>query len=182
VGIAQKLRKIRTERKISLQELSSKTGLSVTFLSRLENDKANVSVLNLRTIAKALDIPIASLFSEDERSRVKICRPDQRRKMVLNVCDGKKVTEEWLLSDSSAKIEPAVITLPPGTNGGPPFAHEGDEFLWVLKGSLSFRLEDETISLEEGDSLYYPAELPHQFINNSSKKTRVLVVATPWSF
>ena len=98
------------------------------------------------------------------------------------VCEGKKVTEEWLLPDSNVKLEPAVVSLPPGTNGGPPFSHEGEEFVWVLKGSVRFHLGSEVFNLEQGDSLYYPATIPHQFFNDTQKKSLLLFVATPWSF
>lgn len=181
-GIAQKIKQIRNSVGMSLQELSQKTGLSMTFLSRLENDKANISILNLRAVANALGVPIASLFSEDQRSQIKLSRVGQRRKMVLMVFNGKRVTEEWLLPDSNVKLEPAVVSLPPGTNGGPPFSHEGEEFVWVLKGNVRFHLGNEVFYLEQGDSLYYPATLPHQFFNESQKKALLLFVATPWSF
>ncbi|MGB9833685.1 MAG: helix-turn-helix domain-containing protein [bacterium] len=181
-GIAQKIKQIRNSIGMSLQELSRKTGLSMTFLSRLENDKANISILNLRAVANALGVPIASLFSDDRQSQIKVSRAGQRRKMILMVFKGKKVTEEWLLSDSSAKLEPAVVSLPPGTNGGPPFSHEGEEFVWVLKGNVRFHLGAEVFNLEQGDSLYYPATIPHQFFNDTGKKALLLFVATPWSF
>lgn len=181
-GIAQRIRQIRLSLGMSLQDLSRKTGLSMTFLSRLENDKANISVLNLRAVANALGVPIASLFTQDDQSLVKVSRAGKRRKMILMVFGRKKVTEEWLLPDSNAKLEPAVVTLPPGTNGGPPFSHEGEEFLWVLKGKVRFHLGSEVFYLEEGDSLYYPATLSHQFFNDTGKKAVLLFVATPWSF
>ena len=182
IGIAQKIKQIRNSVGMSLQELSQKTGLSMTFLSRLENDKANISILNLRAVANALGVPIASLFSEDQRSQIKLSKAGQRRKMVLMILNGKRVTEEWLLPDSNVKLEPAVVSLPPGTNGGPPFSHEGEEFVWVLKGNVRFHLGNEIFYLEQGDSLYYPATIPHQFFNESQKKALLLFVATPWSF
>lgn len=181
-GIAQKIRQIRLGQGMSLQDLSRKTGLSMTFLSRLENDKANISVLNLRAVANALGVPIASLFSQDDQSLVKVSRAGKRRKMILMVFGRKKVTEEWLLPDSNAKLEPAVVTLPPRTNGGPSFSHEGEEFLWVLKGKVRFHLGSDVFNLEEGDSLYYPATISHQIFNDSDKKALLLFVATPWSF
>jgi len=102
--------------------------------------------------------------------------------MTLMVCEGKRVTEEWLLPDSSAKLEPALVTLPPGTYGGPPFYHEGEEFLWVLKGTVRFHLGADVFTLKEGESLYYPATMAHQFFNDTKKKAILLFVATPWSF
>jgi mannose-6-phosphate isomerase-like protein (cupin superfamily) len=148
----------------------------------VENDKANISVVNLRQIANALEVPLASLFLDDVEASIQLLRKEERRPMILNICDGKKCTEEWLLHDSKSKLEPALIRLPPGTEGGKPFGHEGWEFIWVLKGNVLYQVGTAEYELKAGDTLYYQCVLPHYFRNNGKRTAEFLVVATPWSY
>jgi transcriptional regulator with XRE-family HTH domain len=181
-GIGPRLKNFRAVSGLSLQELSQKTGLSIPYLSRVENEKANISVVNLRQIANALEVPLASLFLDDVDTSRQLLRKEERRPMILNVCNGKKSTEEWLLHDSRSKLEPALIRLPPGTEGGKPFGHEGWEFIWILKGDVLYQVGTTEYELHQGDTLYYQCILPHYFRNLGKRTAEFLVVATPWSF
>lgn len=180
-GIAQSLHRIRAGAGQSLQELAQKTGLSLPYLSRVENDKANISVVNLRLIANALGVPLATFFMDEAQSTIKLSSKSQHRKLVLNVCNGRKVTEEWLLTDPEAKLEPAIITMPSGTYSNP-LSHEGFEFIWLISGEISYTVGSEIYQLVRDDVLYYPAVLSHHFANDGKKKAVFLVVATPWSY
>jgi transcriptional regulator with XRE-family HTH domain len=181
-GIGQRLKALRAVAGLSLQEMAEQTGLSVPYLSRVENEKANISIINLRQIANALEVPLASLFLDEIEASIQLSRKEERRAMILNVCEGKKCTEEWLLTDPKSKLEPALIRLPVGTNGGKPFGHEGWEFIWVLKGEIHYTVGASEFDLHEGDTLYYQAILPHYFRNDGKKTAEFLVVATPWNF
>jgi quercetin dioxygenase-like cupin family protein len=76
-------------------------------------------------------------------------------------------------------IEPLLVELPPRYEGPPPFAHEGEEFGYILEGELTLLIQDEIYELKEGDSVHFLSRVPHTWKNTGEVPMRAIWVVTP---
>lgn len=180
-GIAKRR---RLELGMTLEQVTAKTGLSVSFLSRMENGKLDrVTVVDLMRVANALDMPVVDFLLDEVRSRVMVTRAGKRRQAVRNVTETGDVVQEFLVDARNVKMEPTIIEVPPKGTSGAAITHEGEEFVMVLHGSLVYHIgTDGRYELEEGDAIYYAATAPHRWENPTRKRVRFLAVSTPPSY
>ena len=87
------------------------------------------------------------------------------------------------LVDGDAVMDPSILNVAPGADGGGSYSHDGEEFVFVLEGVFEVILnESEKYHLNEGDTLYYPSQLSHRWRNPGPSSARVLWVNTPPTF
>lgn len=177
-------RQRRLELGFTLEDLARQTGLSVSFLSRLETGKlARVTAVDLMRVATALQTPVVTFFLDESRDRVMVTRAGERRQAVRNVSRAGEVTQEFLVDARNVKMEPTLIDVPPRADSGKAITHEGEEFVTVLRGELVFFVGDDArYELAEGDTIYYPATLPHRWENRTRRRVRFMAVSTPPSY
>ena len=87
-----------------------------------------------------------------------------------------------LLAWGNTVMEPHLFTIAPGAGSGDSYAHEGEEFLYVLRGVLNIALEGQWYVLHPGDSFYFESNTPHTWRNTGKAETVVLWVNTPPTF
>jgi transcriptional regulator with XRE-family HTH domain len=183
--IGNKVRDLRQKNRYTLQDLATKTGLSKPFLSQIENDHVVPPIATLLKLARALSVGMAYFFQdevssekisvtrEEERIRVER-RPHQERGQVNYVyvaLDTKKANKN---------MEPFLVEFPTQETEEMVFnSHEGEEFLYVMEGSVEFRSVDRVEILNPGDSIYFESGLSHSFRCISRKPARALAVI--WS-
>jgi transcriptional regulator with XRE-family HTH domain len=180
-SIGARLIDLRTERGLTLQQLADKCDLSVSFLSQLERDKVNISVANLKKIAFALDISMASFFDTNNSDGAKglVTRTAERRKLALAEA-GWQI--ESILPEDATRIEAFLVRVAPGCQDNTAYPHQGEEFSLVLKGSIRYVVGDESYLLATGDTIYHKSNVPHLWQNNGEEEVLVLTVATPPAF
>jgi quercetin dioxygenase-like cupin family protein len=84
---------------------------------------------------------------------------------------------------SGRTMEPLMVIMEPGQNLGQVFSHPGEEFCYVLEGTLLVNLDGNEYLVEAGDSFHFPSTLPHQLMNLSNdQKCKILSVTTPVIF
>lgn len=176
------IRKIRKDKKISLRQLAEKSGLSVSFLSNLENGRVNITLSALRKIATALEVPVARLIADDSQEGVVIVKKDKRMNIVHHRSPQGTVIQQFLTRSPSFDLEIVVIQLPAGTSSESYKSHQGQEFTYVLEGEVVLCLNENVYQLKDGDMAYYDASIPHKWENRSGNQTEILVGATPASF
>lgn len=171
------LRVLRQERNLSLAAVAKKTQISVGFLSALERAQMSASVGTLRRLARFYSINILDLFNPSAANPRRV-RPPERKRLQA----GPGVWME-LLAWGNTAMEPHLFRIAPGAGSGEPYAHEGEEFLFLLRGQLDVSLDHgETLRLMRGDSFYFESSLPHRWRNSGKKETWVLWVNTPPTF
>ena len=176
-SVGERIREVRTSRRISLSEISRGTGLSITFLSHLESGKSNVSVDNLRKIAEFLDIAMVQLFEwSQDFSKGVITRKAQGVRLKIA---RSTAYSESLIRKSNSNIQATIFVNPPGKGRNTPFSHCGEEIVYIVKGSILFSLGDEKHKLRAGDSIYYRSELPHSWVNMGKKECTMIVFNSP---
>jgi DNA-binding transcriptional MerR regulator/uncharacterized RmlC-like cupin family protein len=175
-AIGSHLRKLRGKRRLSLAQVARSVGISVGFLSALERSQMSGSVGTLRKLARFYKTNILDFFDATEASSRQV-RPEQRK--VLEA--GPGVCME-LLAWGNMVMEPHLFRLAPQAGSGDSYTHEGEEFLYVLRGELAITLEKEEYRLKAGDSFYFESATPHHWKNPGRAETWVLWVNTPPTF
>lgn len=179
--IGSKIRQRRTELGLSLQELSGQTALTPSFLSQVERDQAEPSISSLRRIAEALQVPIFYFLMDAEQHKPVVRRSERR---VMNLA-GEGVTYELLSPPDlvNRKMEIVVTRMAEGSGGGDhPVTHPGEEFILVVRGAAVIKVAEEEHLLEEGDSIYFHAAIPHHIRNAGAGELEILAAITPPAF
>ena len=178
VWIGERLRELRKDRQLSIQELADKVALSIGMISQIERGVSTPSLRSLRLLAEALEVPVSWFFasSKGHAASRHIVRRDQRRR--LRVPD-VGVVQELLSPNSATQIEIYEVTLEPGgSSGADAYAHEGEKFGLIIEGEMQLVIGNDVHSLECGDSFHFPSTQPHRFENPGPNIARfVWVVA-----
>jgi DNA-binding transcriptional MerR regulator/mannose-6-phosphate isomerase-like protein (cupin superfamily) len=175
-AIGIRLRQLRLRHKYSLADVAEAVGISVGFLSALERSHMSASVGTLRKLARFYKTNILDFFDPAE-SNSRLVRPDRRK--VLEAGPGVRME---LLAWGDMVMEPHLFRLAPKASSGDSYTHEGEEFLYVLRGELAISLENEEFRLRPGDSFYFESSMPHHWKNPGRTETWVLWVNTPPTF
>jgi len=173
----QRFRRLRVRRGLSLAQVARATGVSVGFLSALERGQMHSSVATLRRIARFYKTSIMSLFDTNGETQ-HLVRPEHRK--ILETSPGVRME---LLAWGNTAMEPHLFRIKPGAGSGESYAHEGEEFLHVLRGEFEIWLNNkEHYVLKAGDSLYFESSTPHRWKNSGRTETWLLWVNTPPTF
>src|SRR5271168_4307228 len=175
-AIGSHLRQLRAKRRLSLARVARAAGISVGFLSALERSQMSGSVGTLRKLARFYKTNILDFFDATGASSRQV-QPAQRK--VLEA--GRGVRME-LLAWGNTVMEPHLFRVAPEAGSGDSYTHDGEEFLYVLRGELAITLEKKEYRLKAGDSFYFESATPHHWKNPGRKETCVLWVNTPPTF
>ena len=174
------LRRLRQRHQLSLRQASARTGLSVSFLSALERGVSGASIATLQRLAAAYGTTLQELFGTAGGAGPRLVRSGDRS--VLRIGNPSVRIEQ--LARGARHLEPQLFVLAPGATSDGDYAHDGEEFLYLLSGSLTVWVgDDETYRLREpGDALSFPSNLPHRWRNDAASETRLLWINTPPTF
>lgn len=175
-SIGPRLRQLRTQRGLGLAEVAAAAGISVGFLSAIERSQMSASVGTLRRLARYYRTNILDFFDPTE-SNTRLVRPPKRK--VLEAGPGVRME---LLAWGNMVMEPHLFRIAPAADSGESYAHEGEEFLFVLRGELEIALAGEEYHLKRGDSFYFESATPHHWKNPGRSETCVLWINTPPTF
>ncbi|CUK10589.1 XRE family transcriptional regulator [Shimia thalassica] len=164
------IRKCRQKRRLTLKELCDKAGVSVGYLSQVERGNATPSLGTLAQIARALDLGL-DYFVTRPKPGDAVSYADQRRKFSIS---DTGVTYEALSTEFPGhELSAFIMNCPPGFQSET-FQHEGEEFIYILSGSIEKSLDGETFTLREGDSLHYNGMTPHAWKTLGDTPARML--------
>ena len=178
--LGPRIRALRQARSVTLRELAAKAGVTESFLSQVEREVTSPSIASVQRIARALDLAIAELFTE-EPPRGRVVRRAERRRIVY---PGLRAVDEFLTAGMTGRLQVIMSTVEPGGGtGDEPYSHDSDEeVVIVLSGQLELWVADERYLLEEGDAIAYSSRLPHRNVNPSDGQAVILFCVTPPSF
>jgi DNA-binding transcriptional MerR regulator/quercetin dioxygenase-like cupin family protein len=175
-AIGARLRTLRSRRNLSLAQVAGAVGISVGFLSALERSHMSASVGTLRRLARFYKTNILEFFDTND-SHAPLVGPGARK--VLQAGNGVRME---LLAWGNKVMEPHLFRIAPDAGSGGSYSHEGEEFLFVLKGELQIALSDKVYRLRQGDSFYFESATPHNWKNPGRRETWVVWVNTPPTF
>jgi DNA-binding transcriptional MerR regulator/mannose-6-phosphate isomerase-like protein (cupin superfamily) len=174
--IGAHLRQLRARRRLSLATVANAVGISVGFLSALERSQMSGSVGTLRKLARFYKTNILDFFDVHGTSSRQV-RPAERK--VLQAGAGVHME---LLAWGNTVMEPHLFRIASEAGSGDPYTHEGEEFIYVLRGELAITLDNKEYRLRPGDSFYFESATPHRWRNPGQTETWVLWVNTPPTF
>ncbi len=164
--LGEKLKRIRTERELSLEDLAKKTKLTRSFLSQVEHNKTSPSINSLISIAHALGISVGDLFREEESLEHSVLHKEDRISFSI---ERNQLTVELLTHrKTNRKFDPVFMRFGAGGDTGTIDA-PGSFFLVIMEGTLELAVGSEVYTLSKGDSIYIdaPSEARSRNIGNT---------------
>ena len=179
VNVGNRLRELREANNISMRGLATKSGLSANALSMIERGKTSPSVSTLYKLADALGVDITAFFGEPrERQPVVFIKANERARVPFQ----RGLWEDLGGEQFTGRVLPFILTLENGGASGPhAMVHTGHEFVFCLRGTLEYQVENQTFLLEPGDSLIFAARLRHKWRNSGGAVVNALILLSDFS-
>jgi quercetin dioxygenase-like cupin family protein/DNA-binding Xre family transcriptional regulator len=177
-SIGPKLKKLRQEQRLSLQQRASKAEVSAAAIHKIERNDMVPTITTLLKIATALDHPVTYFVEQDEGPPEPVAfTPKSGRPAVFTPHEG------LALAGVSGPYSPfrsaaAVATVEPGANSGSkPLIHAGEELVFSLEGTITFEIDGTNYEVGPGDALHFMGDQPHHWANEGSKPARAIWIA-----
>ena len=177
MDLGNKLKELRVLKGLTQEELADRSELSKGFISQLERNLTSPSITTLMDILQCLGTSIGEFFNEAPDEQIVFGKQDY----FVKVDTEYKNEIKWIIPNAQKNtMEPIYLTLEAGGSTCPDTPHEGEEFGYILQGTVSIHLGNKTYKAKKGESFYYTADKTH-FL--SSKSGAVLIwVSSPPSF
>jgi transcriptional regulator with XRE-family HTH domain len=176
--IGKRVRTLREEKGLSLEELSNLTGFDLEFLSRIENNEVQPQLGTLIKLSKSLDSALGRLVSGTGEKLYSITRKGEQKIVSRSTSSkGQKqmYTYKSLAPEVKGRHMEALIVQLEETPEEDMSVHDGEEFIYVLNGEAVLKIGEEEFKLFPGDSVYYLSTTPH-LITAKGGKTTILAV------
>lgn len=182
--IGARIAAFRNERKLSLEELALRSGVSENELGAIESGRHSPSIAPLVKISRALGVRLGTFLDDVEVSGPLIVRGGHASEVMrVTDSDSQKIGTLTFFSLAKGKtgrsMEPFVVDIRPGAKEATLSSHEGEEFIYVLDGEVELRYGSESITLSAGDSVYYDSIVPHR-VSSSAPAKVIAVVYSPF--
>jgi DNA-binding transcriptional MerR regulator/uncharacterized cupin superfamily protein len=175
-SIGPRFRKLRLQRGESLATVANAVGVSIGFLSNLERSQSGASIGIMRKLAQYYGLNILDLFTPIDGTGP-LVRPADRKSL-----EGGPGVHMELLASGKITMEPHLFRVAPGAGSGDSYSHEGEEFLYLVRGRLNIVLAGEEFQLRAGDSFYFSSKTEHRWTNPGKNETLILWINTPPTF
>ncbi|WP_457090479.1 helix-turn-helix domain-containing protein [Microvirga sp. P5_D2] len=177
------LRSLRRQRGWTLQQVSERSGLPVSTLSKVENDQLTLSYDKLMTLADGLEVDVAELFSQPAREAAPFA-PTGRRSLTMpgegRAFESDNYVDHYLCADLRSKLmTPAISRIKARSieEFGPLVRHQSEEFVYVVSGTVEVHSEFyEPFLMPQGASVYLDSTMGHAYISVGDEDAWVLVV------
>ena len=175
VRIGARLRHARESARMSLADVSARSGVTKGFLSRVERDEATPSVASLVTICDAVGLSMADLFATPRTTLIRAAE----RPSLDGLPKADSVHDTLITPELERHVTVLESVVPPGGSGGDGLytLPSECEVCFVLEGALTLDVDGETFELQTGDALTFGASVPHTFASTGG--ARVLWILAP---
>lgn len=176
VNVARQIRILRKRRDLSQQALAEASGLSRNTLSLLERGQTSPTVSTLKRLAVAMGVDINAFFNTSEDESIIHTKAEQR----INLQLSQGLMADLGVGMHDQLVTPLILKLNPGARSGLALSHDGQDFVFCIKGEILYTVNGKAFFLEPGDSLFFDAQLQHRFQNTATEVSEVLVIlSTP---
>lgn len=180
VEIGAKIKKLRLQRGLTQEELADRCELSKGFISLLERDLTSPSIATLTDVLECLGSDLANFFSEKTDEKIVYGAGDI---YVKEDAEELRGTISWLVpSAQKNRMEPILVEMEAGGKTPEDDPHEGEEFGYVLAGSVRIVLGDRVIRARRDESFYFQPTERHHIENAGKTPAKFLWISTPPSF
>ena len=174
MDIGNKIRQLRTQKGLTLEELASRSELTKGFLSQLERNLTSPSIDSLDDILEALGTSLAEFFQEDKVEQYTFREQD------FYVDERDECTVSWIVPNAQKnQMEPILLTLPENGESFEVAPHSGEEFGYVADGTVILECDGKRNVLHKGETFYLHGKTFHTIRNEKKTPAHVLWVSTP---
>jgi transcriptional regulator with XRE-family HTH domain len=179
MNIGHKIKELRVQKGLTQEELANRAELSKGFISQLERDITSPSIATLVDILQCLGTNTEAFFTNTASEQVVFKKLDYFEK---KDCELKNKIQ-WIIPNAQKNLmEPILLTLEPGGSTYPDNPHEGEEFGYVLNGTISIFVGNQIYKAKKGESFYFTPNKKHYIAASGKNGALVLWVSTPPSF
>jgi len=185
----ERIAEIRKTYSISREVLSERSGVSTALITKIEEDGLIPDLAPLIKISRGLGVRLGTLLDDNEKLGPVICRAGkaaEATRFKTGIPEGVPAGEHHgmafnaLAADKNSRhMEPFIVTIETDARQEKS-AHEGEEFIYVLEGTLALEYGMDKDTLNTGDSVYYDSIVPHKVFSANDKPVKILaVIYTP---
>ncbi|QNO14287.1 cupin domain-containing protein [Alkalicella caledoniensis] len=179
MDIGKKLKQLRIDKGLTQEEVAVRCELSKGFISQVERNLTSPSIITLIDILECLGTDLKSFFSEQPEEKI-VYGPED---IFETNNENLKFNLQWLVPNAQKNImEPILLTLEEDGSYHEEAAHEGEEFGYVLAGSINITYRDKKFKCKKGECFYFKSNTNHHISNGGKSSARVLWVSSPPSF
>lgn len=176
--IGEKIKRLRTANSLTLQELADRCELTKGYISQLERDLTSPSIATLTDILECLGTDLGSFFNEAADGKIVFKEED----VFVKETDDN-YTINWIIPNAQKnKMEPILVELDSYAKTKLDDPHEGEEFGYVLSGTIMLYYGHHAFKVKKGESFYFKANKSHYIENTSKNSARIIWVSTPPNF
>lgn len=177
MDIGKKLKELRQQNSLTLDDLASRSELTKGFLSQVERNLTTPSIATLEDILESLGTNLSDFFHEEEETQIVFSKQD------FFEDEQADYTIEWIIPNAQKnEMEPILLTLHSHKYSQELSAHHGEEFGYVLKGNITLIRGNKKYKLKAQETFYLDGSKSHYLYNHGSGDAKVLWITTPPMF
>lgn len=179
MNIGEKIKHLRIKNGLTQQELANRCELSKGFISQVERDLTSPSIATLVDILECLGTNLKDFFNESSNEKIVFHKDD----VFLQEDQDLGHSIHWIVPNAQKnRMEPILMRIQPGGSSEPDSPHDGEEFGYVVAGSVFLHLGNQKLKVKKGESFYYKPSLVHYLSNESRFPATIIWVSSPPSF
>ncbi len=179
--LGEKIKYLRTEKSLSLKDLSGRSGISAAAIHKIESNGITPTITTMMKIADALGKNVSYFIEEARKDRDVVFVPARKREPILTFKKGLELSGisakkygDFIMTAAYAVVEIGA------SSGKKPMKHRGEELVYCVQGRVEFQIKGQTYVLGPGDSLNFRTQLEHKWKNLGNKKAKLIwVLAVP---
>jgi transcriptional regulator with XRE-family HTH domain len=179
VQISQKIKSIRKDKNLTIQEIAERAGVTKGLISQIENSRTLPSLLVLMQIIKALEVDLNFFFNDlsldGREAPVLVLRKEEYSKFEKEPASGYQYERIFTRKIKSGAVDFVLLEIKPGSVRNF-VTTDAFEFKYILQGTVKYIFRDQTVELFEGDSMLFDGRLEHNPVNEGKETVRMLVV------
>ena len=178
-AIGAKIKALRIKNGLTQEELANRSELSKGFISQVESEQTSPSIATLMDILECLGTDLPHFFSDAADEKIVFKGEDY----FINQCEeeGRNIT--WLIPNCQKNdMEPIILELTPGGTSPQDSPHAGEEFGYVLAGTVEIYLGKHKYKAKKGESFYFAADEDHCITNPGRTTAKIIWISTPPTF
>jgi len=180
--VGEKIKQIREIKKVSIEELAERSGMEMSILQKIEEEKNIPSLAPLIKIARALGVRLGTFLDDSDSYGPVVVRSGEYQKGARFTSQSSEAREHLnffsLAFDKAGRnMEPFIVDIEPGLQSDYMLSsHEGEEFIYVLEGEIEINYGKEVFNLSKGDSIYLDSIVMHNVHSADQNSAKILAV------
>lgn len=176
-GLGARIRFLRHQRRISLDHLAAATGLTKSYISKVERGLSVPSISTALKLAGSFNMSIGQLLGEEQHAEsICVVRKKDRKSFMREGGPAGYNYQAIAASMPFKSMEPFIMRPPLEFQGDRMFQHVGEEFIFVLQGTMEIEFARRRITLRDGDAIYFDSHLAHRSRSLGGEPAEALVV------